>query len=288
MARGSTRQHDSRRGGFTLVELLTVIGIIGVLLAIVLPVVSRARESANRIKCASNLRSLGQIILMFAKDHHGRVPEGQNTPYSGAGGFNPTWMYTKDYFVLVDQYGANQALFICPSSATASLGPSAFPYGQGSEIAARAELDELPDNPKKVQAGENDLTVYWVGFDYAYMGRNIQEALAPGGDDVDGAPFEVTRLGRNTHMGTSDDANPPLMADQAWYQPTTGYHANHGRNWSIPSFDATPSLNPWSRGTASAHVGDIRLNELYSDGHVAEKSPDLHCFYNWGNSYYFR
>ncbi|MDB5303622.1 MAG: putative major pilin subunit [Phycisphaerales bacterium] len=276
------------RDGFTVVELLVVIGIISILTAIIFPVIGRARESANRVKCATNLRSLGQIFVLFARDHHGRVPEGQNTPYSGAGGYNITWMYTKDYFVLVDDYGANQQLFICPSTPTARIGPSAFPYGEGSERAARAEVDELPDNPRKVQQGEKDLTQYWVGFDYAYMGRNIQEALAPGGDDVDGAPFEVTRLGRFTHMGTEDDTNPPLMADQAWYQPRTGYHYNHGHDWSIPSFDATPSLSPWYRGTASSHNGEVRINVLYSDGHVAQKSPDLRSFYSSGDSYFFR
>src|SRR5687768_11858103 len=66
----------SRRRAFTLVELLVVIGIIAILISILLPTLSRARESANRSACLSNLRSVGQMFLIYAHDNKRQIPLG--------------------------------------------------------------------------------------------------------------------------------------------------------------------------------------------------------------------
>ena len=65
--------------GFTLVELLVVIGIIALLIAILLPALSRARENAKNAQCLSNLRQLGMVYQFYANDYKDQMPIGYST-----------------------------------------------------------------------------------------------------------------------------------------------------------------------------------------------------------------
>jgi general secretion pathway protein G len=68
------REAQPRPAAFTLVELLTVIAIIGILAAIIIPTVGKVRESAHATRCKTNLRSLQQGFILFANDNKGKIP----------------------------------------------------------------------------------------------------------------------------------------------------------------------------------------------------------------------
>ncbi len=67
--------------GFTLVELLVVIGIIALLISVLLPALNKAREQANLINCQSNLRTIGQLVALYATDNGGFLPAAYSQAY---------------------------------------------------------------------------------------------------------------------------------------------------------------------------------------------------------------
>ena len=131
----------SNRKGFTLVELLVVIGIIALLISILLPSLNRARETANRVKCSSNLRQVGQAILLYSNENKGNYPRtrynagsttvnSQSDPTNGvvaAGTTRDPFVVSgtpapadndvaQALFLLVRTQDITPEVFVCPSS----------------------------------------------------------------------------------------------------------------------------------------------------------------------------
>lgn len=67
-------QRALRRAAFTLVEILTVIAIVGILAAIIIPVVGKVRQSAKRTQSVSNLKSIAQGVHLYVAENKGRLP----------------------------------------------------------------------------------------------------------------------------------------------------------------------------------------------------------------------
>src|SRR3954470_17112492 len=104
------KKHSGR--GFTLVELLVVIGIIAVLISILLPALSKARKSATKVKCAHNLRSVGQLFYTYAASNKNFIPCGTSTKTPAAS--NWLWDMPIETRDLLLANGPVRKLFYCP------------------------------------------------------------------------------------------------------------------------------------------------------------------------------
>lgn len=255
----ATRQSPSR--GFTLVELLVVIGIIALLISILLPVLAKAREAGKRAACSSNLRQIGFAIQMFTQENKQRVPLGDSTSVGlGLVGCQfMTYLNNAEFFSLVDHYKATTQIWACPSSER--LPPKAVPppvYNLSAAITetmarATAATASNPQSPA-------DLTQFAV-TGYQYYGCSkpaINGSSSPPVANL--APYEVFRLTDQTRTGNyAVDLNPPLMADYAYTKGAKQFWS-HGKYW-----------------------GNVFVNVLHCDGSVEGKAIDQTSFFTDGS-----
>lgn len=109
----SLAKHPNRRHGFTLVELLVVISIIGLLIGILLPVMAKVRGAAEKVTCSSSLRQLGLVIESYTIENKEIYPVARYMPEPFVSSSpHPPLMEALDGYL--DQEGEEGKVYQCP------------------------------------------------------------------------------------------------------------------------------------------------------------------------------
>ncbi len=182
-------RHRKNCKGFTLVELLVVIGIIAVLIGVLLPALARARESAYATKCAANLRAIGQAIHGYVSENKGTFPASYMYEGQGAGATEPTKGYIHWSAIIFRKDGISRdpkiystghgwEVFQCPTIEKGGLPPTnTFPANldegqapdvdgvidqQAPRLAYTANEALMPRNKFRVPFDGNSRSYVWV------------------------------------------------------------------------------------------------------------------------------
>ena len=205
------------RAGFTIVELLVAISIIGLLAALVVPVVKRAQNSSMKAASVSNLRQIGVAMMSYTAEH-GRFPLPRSDPTPGS-------------FVTVFGWVGKTPLRPAARDLTADKRPLNAYLGNftaDSEVkVAHAPADRVCD-----ASGTGGSAYDWFGSSYSFNYSDKRESLVPKGSKL--GTTESISPGRIIHparfivameYGAWDSVNGDPITDNArWYSKTNDFN----------------------------------------------------------------
>jgi len=158
------KPYRSHRGGFTIVELLVVIGIIIILAALLLPALSRAKESARRAKCLSNLKQTSLGLRLFSQEYEGHYP--WHIPPEEGGTFGPIAVDAWRHFAAASNEIDTPKVLVCPSDRETKVntidwatGPDGYvnPANRGNATSYFVGLDAYEIVPLTLVVGDRNL-----------------------------------------------------------------------------------------------------------------------------------
>ena len=176
--------------GFTLVELLVVIGIIALLISILLPSLNRARQSAQAIKCAANMRQIGLAHTMYQNESKGWNITLMLHGDGRADGYTLNRWY-KAFREL--KYLKSDGTYLCPSEPLAAVTEQSMSYGLNANLVGATYWRNNDGNPTKVArlAKIKNATECVVvgesvpdGHIPALNGRNMSARIDPTGGQI--------------------------------------------------------------------------------------------------------